>query len=97
MTKRWTICLVNHKHTSSFPYYLPSVYLQNSEPGEKTGAGFYVINGISYCLAPLHKSCFNLECGLLFECIAICSQIAAQRLIVPQSPINILPGHNVHF
>ena len=46
---------------------------------------------------PLHKICFNLEFGLLFECITICSQIAVQRLMIPQSPINILPGHNVHF
>lgn len=90
-------CLVNLKHIPSFPYYLSNVVLQNREPEKKSGAAFYVINAISYCLAPLHKGCFNLERGLLFECITICSQIAVQRLIVPQSPINILPGHNVHF
>lgn len=91
------VCLVNLKHISSFPYYLPSTDLQNSKPGKKPGATFYVINAMSYCLAPLHKGCFNLERGLLFECITICSQIAMQRWIVPQSPINILPRHNVHF
>lgn len=78
-------------------YYLPNVDIQNSEPRKKPGIAFYVINAISYCLAPLHKGRFNLEHGLLSECITICSQIAVQRLIVPQSPINILPGHKVCF
>lgn len=81
----------------SFPYSLPRVDLRNTEPGKKPRAALYAVSAVSHCLAPLHKGCFNLEHGLLFECITICSQIAMQRLIVPQSPINILPGYNVHF
>lgn len=92
MTRSWTTFFVNARHHPAFL----STY-KNNEPGEKLGAAFDLISAISYCPAPLHKSCFNLERGLLFECITICSQIAVQRLIVPQSPINILPGHNVHF
>lgn len=91
------ICLANLKDISNFPYHLPSVDVQNSEPRRKPGVAFYVISAVSYCLAPLHKGCINLERGLLFECITICSQTAVQRLIVPQSPINILPGHKVCF
>lgn len=97
MTKKWMICFVNLEHISGFVYCLAIVDVQNSVPGKKPRVAFYVINAISYCPAPLHKGCFNLEHGLLSERITICSQIAVQRLIVPQSPINILPGHKVCF
>lgn len=97
MTKRWTICQVSLKHIPSFPYYLVSLDLQNSEPGKKPRATFYAISAVSYYLVPLHKGCFNLEHGLLVEYITICSQIAVKRLIVPHSLINTFPGHNDHF
>lgn len=97
MTKIWMICFVNLKRISGFPCWLANVDVQNSVPGKKPGVAFYVINAISYCPAPFHQGCFNLEHGLLSECITICSQIAVQRLIVPQSPINMLPGHKVRF
>lgn len=61
MAKRLTIHLVNLKHVSSFSYYIPSLDLQNSEPGKKPRATFYVIDAIIYCLGPLHRAVSTLN------------------------------------